>query len=206
MKHVSRKILAPGAVLCAVVLVGCESPPPFVPYPEGITAPRTVAVMPFENQTDSDKGAVFLRKQMQNNLKKKGYVGTSLSDVDQLLSDQFPGEVTTDSIQPIGKALGVDAVITGTLQQFGLRLGLPSEEELEASFAIHETQTGKIIWQYHDSIFRTNIAPFGPESLIKGLTQSLMGAPHQELVYDFYKRLLKEMPNGAESSEYEEGN
>ena len=206
MKHVSRKLLALVAVLCAVVLVGCESPPPFVAYPEGITAPRTVAVMPFENQTDSDKGAVFLRKVMQKNLKKKGYVGTSLSDVDQLLSDQFPGGPTTDSIQPIGRALGVDAVITGTLQQFGLRLGLPSEEKLDASFAIHETQTGKVIWQYHDSIFRVNIAPWGPESLGRGLAEGIMGAPHQGLVYDFYRRLLKEMPNGAESSEYEVGN
>lgn len=203
MKHVSRRILALCAVLCAVVLVGCESPPPFVPYPEGITAPRTVAVMPFENQTDSDKGAVFLRNQMQRHLKEKGYVGTPLSDVDQLLSDQFPGEVITDSIQPIGKALGVHAVITGTLHQLGL--GSFHEEELEASFAIHETQTGKIIWQYHDSIFRTNIAPFGPDALGRALAEAIMGTPHQELVYDFYRRLLKEMPNGAESSEYEEG-
>ena len=199
MKHVSRKLLALGAVLCVVVLVGCASPLPFVPYPEGITAPRTVAVMPLENLTDSDQGAVFIRKEMQRNLKQKGYLGKSLSDVDRLLSEQFPGEVSTDRIQRIGNALGVDAVITGTLQRFGLKLGLPSEEYLEASFAIHETQTGKLIWQYHDSYSQFNLTPLGQE-FIGGL---LTGMPHATLVRNFCQKLLKEMPNGAESTEYE---
>ncbi len=200
-----RKLFTLAGVLHLMFLFGCEAPPPFVPFPAGITPPRSVAVMPLDNQTSSDSGALFLRKQMHKNLKKKGYISTRLSEVDQLLSDQFGilagGEVTRDRIAPIGKALGVDAVITGTVLKFGNKnRSIITEEEVEATFSLHETQTGNILWEYHGYASRgASLFPLSPESLGYALAESMLGAPRQRLVYEFYEKLLTEMPNGAES-------
>jgi hypothetical protein len=79
--------------------------------------------MPFDNQTRSETGALFLRKEMHKNLERKGYIGIPLSQVDEVLANQFPDlsgrQITMARIPAIGKALRVDAVMTGTVQKFG---------------------------------------------------------------------------------------
>jgi hypothetical protein len=204
----ARKVTKPlilGVIICPMVLSGCATTLPVVPFPAGLTPPRTVAVMPLDNQTNSVPGAIYLREVMQKNLGRKGYAGKPLSEVDQLLSDRLGisvgGQITEDRIPEIGKTLGVDAVITGTVQKFGTVLALYNE--VEATFCLYEAHTGKKLWDYHGyARLNTELtsrqgeraSPLLGELIFRGL-----GKPLAPVVQDFYRGLFANMPNGAEA-------
>src|SRR3972149_4899425 len=135
-----------------LLAAGCGAHAPrIIPFGPGIAPPRTLAVLPLANQTNSVPGALYVRQVMHENRERKGYAVPPLADIDRALSDQLGislgGQVSEDLIPKIGQALGVDAVLTGTLQKFGTVLALYSE--VEAPFVMYETGTGKKIWEHH---------------------------------------------------------
>ncbi|MHC4742234.1 MAG: hypothetical protein ACYS8Z_09995 [Planctomycetota bacterium] len=140
---------------------------------------------------------------MYETLGIKGYVPTPLSEVDQLLADEFvpaaDGEVKGDSISPIGRALRVDAVMIGALQRFGNKEGSVTEDEVEATFMLFETQTGDLLWEYHGHESTYDPYPFSPEALGAKLGEAMMKRPHQYVVAAYFGRLITVLPNGAES-------
>ena len=187
-----------------LLLVACAATgPPFVPFPADVTPPRTVAVLALANQTDSDTAAHFLREEMYERLEIKGYAPTPLSDVDQLLADEFvpaaDGEITRESISPIGRALAVDAVMIGALQRFGNKEGSVTEDEVEATFMLYETQTGDLLWEYHGHESSKDPTPWSPEAIGAKLGEAMMKTPHSYVVARYFQKLVAEMPNGAES-------
>jgi hypothetical protein len=102
----------------------------------------------------------------------------------------------------IGTTLGVDAVMTGTIQKFGTVLAMYSE--VEAAFAMYETGTGRKIWEYHDHVKEdTALGQRNSNSvtLAAGLIASVIergsGKPLQSVVAQFYRRLLPRLPSGA---------
>jgi hypothetical protein len=203
-KQVAKLLIFSG-ILFPTILFGCAAARlPFVPFPTGITPPRTVAVMPLDNQTNSVPGAIYLREVMYENLRQKWYVALPISEVDQRLSDQLGislgGQITEDRIPEIGKTLGVDAVIMGTVQKFGTVLALYNE--VEATFSLYEAHTGKKLWNYHGyARLNTELtgrqgeytSPVLAELIFRGL-----GKPLAPVVGEFYKGLFARMPNGAE--------
>ena len=209
-KQVIRRFFF-GNILCSTVFFGCAASLSFVPFPEGITPPHTVAVLPFDNQTNSVPGALYLREVFNENLGRKGYVARPLSEVDQLLSDRFGislgGQITDDLIPEIGKALEVDAVIRGTVQKFGTVL---IHDEVEATFALYETRAGNKLWEYHGHAQResefSQLARHDPliaASVMLGgaLIERGLGKPLYRVVHQFFAKLLAQMPNGVEPSQ-----
>lgn len=208
MRTVTPRRLVVGLVLLLPV-VGCGAHAPRnIPFGPGIAPPRTLAVLPIDNQTNSVPGALYVRQVMHDNLERKGYVAPPLADVDRALSDQLGislgGQVSEDLIPKIGRALEVDAVLTGTLQKFGTVLALYSE--VEATFVMYETGTGKTIWEYH-GYARQDTAVAQHNSNAVSLTAALVGSvvqrgrgkPLQPVVREYYRKLLSEMPTGAEA-------
>ncbi len=193
----------------ALLAAGCAARAPrIIPFGPEIAPPRTLAVLPLDNQTNSVPGALYVRQVMHENLGRKGYVAPPLADVDRALSDQLGislgGQVSEDLIPKIGQILGVDAVLTGTLQKFGTVLALYSE--VEATFVMYETGTGKKIWEYH-GYARQDTAVAQRNSNAVSLTAALVGSvvqrgrgkPLQPVVREYYRKLLSEMPTGAEA-------
>ncbi|MBI3606954.1 MAG: DUF799 family lipoprotein [Nitrospirae bacterium] len=197
-------------LLAFVFIGGCAAPLKVVPFGPDITPPRTIAVLPLDNQTNSVPGSLYVREVMHNNLRRKGYVATPLPDVDRILSDQLGislgGQVTEADIRHIGETLGVDAVLTGTLQKFGTVLALYSE--VEATFAMYETRSGSKIWAYHGYAKQdTALAQHNQNAvtlsadLVASMIQRGRGKPLQSVVQEYYRRLFDKMPNGSESPE-----
>jgi hypothetical protein len=147
-----------------------------------------------------------MREVMNTRLKDAGYEPQALEQVDHALSDQFGvslgGQVTEDMLPKIGATLGVDAVLTGTVQKFGTVLAMYSE--VEATFAMYETGSGRKIWEYHDHVKEdTALGQRNSNSvtLAAGLIASVIergsGKPLQSVVAQFYRRLLPRLPSGA---------
>ncbi|MEO6667669.1 MAG: GNA1162 family protein [Nitrospiria bacterium] len=195
-----------GLALLAL-LAACASTPRLVPFGPGITPPRTIAVMPFDNQTNSVPGVLYVRQVVHDNLGRRGYAALPLAQTDETLSDQLGvslgGQIDETMIQRIGEALGVDAVLTGTLQKFGTALALYSE--VEATVVMYETRTGRRLWDRH-AYARQETALAQAHSNTVILTAALVGSviqrgrgkPLQPVVRKAAYQLLHEMPNGAE--------
>lgn len=204
MRH--RHLLYTAITLCVVVLAACAARRSIVPFGPGITPPRTIALLPLDNQTNSVPGALYVREAMQGHLADKGYEATPLGEVDRTLSDQLGislgGQVSEEMIPRIGETLGVDAVLTGTVQKFGTVLALYSE--VEATFVMYESASGKQIWEYHDYMKRdTALSQHNANSVtltaavIGSLIERGGGKPLQSVVTQFYRKLLTRMPTGA---------
>lgn len=199
-----RRVVLASSLLC---MAACSSVP-FVPFEEGIVPPRTVAVMPLDDHTDSEDGAAFVRRTMCKTLNRKGYTCLPMSDMDKTLAERFGSQVksATSSLElkEIGEELGVDAVMTGALLKFGNKKGSLTEADVSARFRLYESTSGRPIWDWEGTTSRANLVPFSPENLGAKFAEWLMDSPHQRLVLEFFDDVMKELPNGAGSSEYEQ--
>ncbi len=180
---------------------------PPIPFPMGITPPRTIAVLPLDNQTNSVAGALYVREVMHRNLSLKGYVPTPLQAVDQTLANRMGislgGQIREVDIKEVGTALEVDAVLFGTLTKFGTVLA--SYSEAEVLFEMYETRTGNKIWERR-AYYRDKTELSNPNANSATMTAALLGSliergqgkPLRNVVRGMFRDLLDHMPDGAE--------
>ncbi len=168
------------------------------------TNKKTIAVMPLDNQTNSVAGVLYMREEMVELLKNKGYKPMSISETDQQLANQFGislgGQIAVDDIPKIATALGVDAIMTGRLRNF--EAVLMSYNQVSASFTMYGVNA-QVLWTYDDAVSQ----PFSPlrnedigTQIIGGLLSNVLdrsvGRPLRGTVAEFYQRLQYSLPSG----------
>jgi len=112
---------------------------------------RTVAVLPFQNLTTTLSAHERVRDVFSNMLLstgalyvlpagevQRGIVRAGLSN---------PSTPSKEEVVALGKALAVEAVITGVLKEYGeTRAGNSTGNLISLSVEMIETQTGKVVW------------------------------------------------------------
>lgn len=142
--------------ICCILLflVGCAASPTPKDYTNqtmDFSAVRTVAVLPFQNLTSDDQAAERVRD---------AFTGMLLST--EVIYVLPPGEVargilrvgirtpqtpTVEEITKLKGVLGIDAVITGVLREYGsVRSGSAEANLVSLSLQMVETQTGATVW------------------------------------------------------------
>lgn len=112
---------------------------------------QKVAVLPFENLTTATKAAERVRDVFMTMMQATGasYVippGEVARGLDRA-SVALPTTPTADDVINLGKIVGVDAVITGVVREYGeVRTGSSSAGVVSVSLQMMETQTGKVVW------------------------------------------------------------
>lgn len=112
---------------------------------------QTVAVLPFTNLTREQMAADRVRDVFMTMLQATGGVyvippgevarGTSRTNVER------PATPTTEEIVKFAKTVTADAVITGTVSEYGdVRSGTTSANVISVSLQMMEAQTGKVVW------------------------------------------------------------
>jgi len=112
---------------------------------------QTVAVMPFTNLARDQVSAERVRDVFINRLLSTQAVyvlpvgevarGAALTEV------QTPQAPTPEEIVKLGSLLGVDAVITGVVREYGeVRSGTSAANIISMSIQIVETGTGRVVW------------------------------------------------------------
>ena len=112
---------------------------------------RSVAVLPFENLTSMNTASERVRDVFMTMMQATGstYVlppGEVARGIDRA-SVARPTTPTAEEAVNLGKILGVDAVITGVIREYGeVRSGSTSAGVISVSLQLIETQTGKVVW------------------------------------------------------------
>ncbi len=168
---------------------------------------KTIAVMPLDNQTNSVAGALYMRAEMIELLKNKGYEPLLVSQTDQQLANQLGislgGQITIEDISKIAGSLGVDVIMTGRLRNF--EAVLMSHNQVSASFTMYDAKA-RVLWSYDDSV-NQSFSPLHNEDvriqIVGGLLNNVLdrsvGRPLRGAVAEFYQRLQYSLPSGWNS-------
>lgn len=161
--------------------------------------------MPLDNQSNSVTGALYMREQMVEILRDRGYAPLPIKQTDEQLANQFGislgGQISDADIRKIAEGLNVSAIMTGTLKNFNSVL--LSYNEVSASFTLYFADDWLPVWRY-DNAVSVPFSPLRSESvgtqIISGLVGSVLertaGMPMQGAVSEYYKRLQMTLPSG----------
>ena len=112
--------------------------------------PRTVAVLPFADQSKSKRGVETVRKGFYNHFSSVPYTDMELYRVDRLLRKAGltdPKTITNTPPQKLGEILKVDAVVFGTVSNFDKFYALLySQVAVGAEVKMFDTETGHFLW------------------------------------------------------------
>lgn len=112
---------------------------------------RTVAVLPFVNLSRDQQAAERVRDVFTTHLLATNAVYVvPTGEVARALSRVGVASITSptiEEVQKLGTALKADALITGTLKEYGeIRSGVASANAISLSMQLQEVGNGKIVW------------------------------------------------------------
>jgi TolB-like protein len=152
-RHVSCCLLF--AVCSLLVLIGGCGSKHFVRTQTDVSKIRRIAVLPFENFTSDEHADEKIRRIVITELLSRGRDVVEPGEVTRLLKElkiKSIGSMKTAEIQELGKTLGVEAVMMGSVEAFGIGRGVSvTYPEVTINLRLIETSSGNIIWSMRHS-------------------------------------------------------
>jgi len=138
------------ALLCVVWISGCAFPRPMM-LADPNNPIKTVAVLPMVNNTNDVEAPERVREMFAVKLPERCYIYKPIPEVNQMLKDELGitlgSQLDMTNPQELGKKLGVDAVIYGTLFNFEEKTtGVLNIRRARAGFRLVDTKTGATLW------------------------------------------------------------
>lgn len=148
MKHRATRYALPALLLLAACGHGART---YVDRNMDFGAIRTVAVLPFVNLSRDQQGAERVRDVFTTHLLATNAVYVVPNgEVSRALARAgiaSPSAPTTEEVQKLGTALKADAVVIGTLKEYGeIRSGIAAANTISLSLQVQETGGGKIVF------------------------------------------------------------
>lgn len=146
-----RKPLLAAAV-AVLALSGCSrvGSRDFAPPGSGLAAGGSVAVLPFENLTNYPSAGQIAADLVSTELYSQGiYRAVEASRVrNQLIAAKVDVEKLSDSTsaQAVGRTLGVDAVLIGSVSEYGYQHGLREEPVVGLNARLVRSADGAVLW------------------------------------------------------------
>jgi hypothetical protein len=137
-------------VVVTLIVAACAVPRPPLPF-DASNPLRRVAVLPMKNDTTDVDGPEVLRKKMVLALERRSYLVQDLKETDQILRDRLGitlgGQLEMTTAQEVGKTLGVEGLLYGTLMDFDeLTTGAINVKKVRGKFKLLNAMTGQTMW------------------------------------------------------------
>lgn len=173
------------------------------------TAVARIAVLPMSNQTNDLKGPDVARTLFHERLSRRGYALAPLEEVDARLRTELGitdgGQLGAVTPEKLGAALGVNAVVMGTLHEFGMvNIGFAVRRRVKVEFAMLETKTGRERWRGSGAFSHGRVTldlKEAGDNLAEGLTQrwieERLDTPFRYEVLIAVHRAVSGFPRGA---------
>ncbi|HKZ46815.1 MAG TPA: GNA1162 family protein, partial [Thermodesulfobacteriota bacterium] len=129
---------------------GCAIPRPHI-APNPANPIKTVAVLPMVNNTNDVEAPEKVREMFAAKVLERCYINKAVGEVSQILKDELGitlgSQLDMTNPQELGKKLGVDAVIYGTLFNFEEKTtGVLNIRRVRAGFKLVDIKTGQVVW------------------------------------------------------------
>ena len=112
--------------------------------------PRTVAVLPFVNLSGKEKAVSVMRRGFYNHFSSLPFQDMELHKIDDLLQRaglSDPVAASKKTPQELGKILGVDAVVFGSISNFDRIFAVVySQIAVGAEVKMYDARTGHFLW------------------------------------------------------------
>jgi hypothetical protein len=164
--------------------------------------PRTLAVLPFGDETSTPGLARMVRESVASRLSLEAYDDIELYEIDRALERakwQTQEDLAQAPAAALGRALGADAVVFGNIFQFQrIFAGVYSQFNIGAEIRIADTRDQKIIWRdryivrFHDGGVPHDIIEIPLISIRSGF--SLRDTIKYRVVDELARRLIDRMP------------
>lgn len=129
---------------------GCTIPRPRVPA-NPANPIKTVAVLPMINNTNDVEAPEKVREMFGAKIPERCYINKPIQETNQVLKDELGitlgSQLDMTNPQELGKKLGVDGVIYGTLFNFEEKTtGVLNIRRVRAGFKLVDVKTGQVVW------------------------------------------------------------
>jgi TolB-like protein len=108
---------------------------------------KNIAILPLENLTDDPEATAIVTEYLKRELKGKGWVLITETDtVEKFLAKRrirYTGAVTRLTVREMGKVLGIDAVLVGSVTQFS---AFKSNVTVGVSARLVSALDGSLVW------------------------------------------------------------
>lgn len=139
--------------LCSLLFFshGCAGSPKHYIRPDfAISSVKRVAILPLENYTSDNYAGERIRKTIITEILSRGIDVIEPGEVTRILREskvRSLGSIKITEIQDIGKTLGVEAVMLGSVEAYGMGRGiLVTYPEVTINVRLLEVSSGNIIW------------------------------------------------------------
>jgi len=148
-----RRYLMVIIVVVMMAVAGCRSPQPIYHIRPDIDFSfyKRVAVMPLNNLSNEQSAGEIVRQVIMSELLASGLADVVVTGEVDAAIDKLgiasPATLSRDQIKYMGDAMNVQALIIGTVDQFGTpRTGQVSSPEVTLTLMMADSGTGDIIW------------------------------------------------------------
>jgi len=135
------------------------------PSPGILPAGPKVAVAPMENRTNDLSGSDIIRDAFAEGVARKGLAVVPVAESDRILREtlgiSYGGQLPTTSPEEVCKALGVEAVFYGDVQEWSkTTTGIYNSSTVAAAFKMFR-KDGALLWEGNDRQVRQDVARGG---------------------------------------------
>ena len=151
--NLSRKYILTLTILITVMLSGCGGKAPVYHIDPNVDFSffKNVAVLPLDNLTNNKSSGEIVKQMVISELLASGLVdvvipGEVMSAISEL-GIQNISSLNKTQIKALGNALKVEAVIMGSVEQYGeVRSGNMSAPEVTITLMMAEVESGNVVW------------------------------------------------------------
>lgn len=166
-------------------------------------SPKTVAILPFRNETSKRRLGVLVRKSFYNHFSSKNYRDIELSKIDGILEGiSEASSLSWENLSPsqLGEIFRADFLIYGKIKGFDkIFLGIYSQIALNLEVKMVECRRGQVVWskapdyKSHDGGVPTTLIGIIPAAIRSGY--HLRDEEVYELIERTNREMVAEIPN-----------
>ncbi|HEX7522985.1 MAG TPA: GNA1162 family protein [Candidatus Deferrimicrobium sp.] len=165
-----RRAAAVSALILVSVLLsasGCGGRKEVRPEPSPVVVPTgpKVAVAPMENKSNDLSASDIIRDAFVEGVARKGYAVVPVAESDRILREtlgiSYGGQLPSTTPEEVCKALGVEAVFYGEVQEWSkTTTGIYNSSTVAAAFRMYR-EDGALQWEGNDRQVRQDVARGG---------------------------------------------
>lgn len=179
-------------LLTLSLFLNCMSPGLYIQSNADFTFIKRIAVLPFGNLTNDKFAGEKIRDIVTTEVLSRGFFDViEQGEVNKVLREEAKGDATAigqDAVKTIGKRLGVQAFILGSVEEYeGSSGGGRSFPQVAISMRMIDVKSNKILWQVS-----YNKEGGGAISRLFGIGSKSISEISRELVKEMMDTLFKE--------------